>query len=97
MPKVWGVPWIPVASIGTNCFLMGSIDKESFIRFSVFTTMIVVYYALVGLHASYDATVDSSTASLEARDLKAGVAVPETNSSSTKCNLNHVDIATLAP
>jgi len=60
-PKVWGVPlipWLPAASIGTNIFFMGSIDRDSFWRFGAFIALIIVYYALVGLHASYDAALE---------------------------------------
>ncbi|GMH31053.1 hypothetical protein Nepgr_032896 [Nepenthes gracilis] len=56
-PKVWGVPfvpWFPSASILVNIFLLASIDKDSFIRFGVWTVLLLVYYLLIGLHASYD-------------------------------------------
>ncbi|XP_057416634.1 cationic amino acid transporter 1 [Lotus japonicus] len=56
-PKLWGVPlvpWIPSLSIAINIFLLGSIDKDSFIRFTVWTGFLLVYYVLLGLHASYD-------------------------------------------
>ncbi|XP_009627441.1 cationic amino acid transporter 1-like [Nicotiana tomentosiformis] len=56
-PKVWGVPlvpWIPSASIAINFFLLASMDKDSFIRFAVWTVFLLVYYVLLGLHASYD-------------------------------------------
>ncbi|GMH26062.1 hypothetical protein Nepgr_027905 [Nepenthes gracilis] len=56
-PKVWGVPlvpWLPSASIMINIFLLGSIDKDSFIRFAAWTALLLVYYFLLGLHASYD-------------------------------------------
>ena len=56
-PKLWGVPlvpWLPSASIAINIFLLGSIDKDSFIRFGVWTLIILVYYVFFGLHASYD-------------------------------------------
>ncbi|KAK7399648.1 hypothetical protein VNO78_10835 [Psophocarpus tetragonolobus] len=56
-PKLWGVPlvpWLPSLSIAINIFLLGSIDKESFIRFGIWTGILLVYYALLGLHASYD-------------------------------------------
>ncbi|KAG6555477.1 hypothetical protein Mapa_002712 [Marchantia paleacea] len=59
-PKVWGVPlmpWIPSASIGINIFLMGSIDRDAFIRFGIWTVIILVYYVFLGLHASYDAAM----------------------------------------
>ncbi|XP_062095376.1 cationic amino acid transporter 1-like [Humulus lupulus] len=56
-PKLWGVPlvpWLPSASIAINIFLLGSIDKDSFIRFGVWTLIILGYYFFFGLHASYD-------------------------------------------
>ncbi|KAL3833702.1 hypothetical protein ACJIZ3_008438 [Penstemon smallii] len=56
-PKLWGVPlvpWLPSASIAINIFLLGSIDKDSFIRFAVWTVLLLVYYFFFGLHASYD-------------------------------------------
>ncbi|KAK1375557.1 cationic amino acid transporter 1-like [Heracleum sosnowskyi] len=57
-PKLWGVPWmpwLPSASVAINVFIMGSIDGPSFIRFSIWTAGLLVYYVFVGLHASYDA------------------------------------------
>nr|XP_009794088.1 PREDICTED: cationic amino acid transporter 1-like [Nicotiana sylvestris] len=56
-PKLWGVPlvpWLPSASIAINIFLLGSIDKKSFIRFGAWTGFLLVYYLFFGLHASYD-------------------------------------------
>ncbi|XP_028797697.1 cationic amino acid transporter 1-like [Neltuma alba] len=56
-PKHWGVPlvpWLPSLSIAINVFLLGSIDKKSFIRFGIWTAFLLVYYVLFGLHASYD-------------------------------------------
>ncbi|RCV43543.1 hypothetical protein SEVIR_9G308300v4 [Setaria viridis] len=56
-PKVWGVPlvpWLPSLSIATNVFLMGSLGKDAFIRFGLCTAVMLVYYVLVGLHATYD-------------------------------------------
>ncbi|XP_047310885.1 cationic amino acid transporter 1-like [Impatiens glandulifera] len=55
--KVWGVPlvpWLPSISIAINIFLLGSIDKDSFIRFGAWTVALLVYYLFFGLHASYD-------------------------------------------
>lgn len=60
-PKVWGVPlvpWLPSASIAVNIFLLGSIDKDSFIRFGIWTCLLMVYYFLFGLHASYDTAME---------------------------------------
>ncbi|KAG5573691.1 hypothetical protein H5410_063457 [Solanum commersonii] len=56
-PKLWGVPlvpWLPSASIAINIFLLGSLDRASFMRFGVWTGFLLVYYLLFGLHASYD-------------------------------------------
>ncbi|KAK6932091.1 Amino acid/polyamine transporter I [Dillenia turbinata] len=55
--KLWGVPlvpWLPSASIAINIFLLGSIDKDSFMRFGIWTVILLIYYFLFGLHASYD-------------------------------------------
>ncbi|GJT39935.1 cationic amino acid transporter 1-like protein [Tanacetum coccineum] len=56
-PKMWGVPlvpWLPSTSIAINIFLLGSIDRDSFIRFAGWTGFLLVYYFLFGLHAAYD-------------------------------------------
>lgn len=56
-PKLWGVPlvpWLPSLSIAINIFLLGTIDKKSYIRFTIWTGFLLVYYVLLGLHASYD-------------------------------------------
>ncbi|XP_050221024.1 cationic amino acid transporter 1-like [Mercurialis annua] len=61
-PKLWGVPlvpWLPSASILINIFLLGSIDKDSFIRFGIWSAALLVYYFLFGLHASYDTARES--------------------------------------
>ncbi|KAJ4975752.1 hypothetical protein NE237_000858 [Protea cynaroides] len=56
-PKVWGVPlvpWLPSASIAINIFLLASIDRASFMRFGIWTALLLLYYFFLGLHASYD-------------------------------------------
>lgn len=56
-PKTWGVPyvpWLPSASIALNMFLLGSIDMDSFVRFGIWTLILLSYYIAIGLHASYD-------------------------------------------
>ncbi|KAF2310794.1 hypothetical protein GH714_017284 [Hevea brasiliensis] len=61
-PKLWGVPlvpWLPSASILVNIFLLGSIDRASFVRFGVWTVILLIYYFLFGLHASYDTAKES--------------------------------------
>lgn len=67
-PKLWGVPlvpWLPSLSIGINIFLLGSIDGASFVRFAVWTVIILVYYFFFGLHAAYDTAKDSEAKRLE--------------------------------
>ncbi|KAK7329371.1 hypothetical protein VNO77_23533 [Canavalia gladiata] len=57
VPRVWGVPlvpWLPSMSIATNIFLMGSLEYDAFIRFGVCTVVMLIYYFLFGLHATYD-------------------------------------------
>ncbi|EEF35774.1 cationic amino acid transporter, putative [Ricinus communis] len=61
-PKLWGVPlvpWLPSVSILINIFLLGSIDGASFGRFGVWTGILLIYYLLFGLHASYDTAKES--------------------------------------
>ncbi|KAI4390171.1 hypothetical protein MLD38_002310 [Melastoma candidum] len=56
-PKFWGVPlvpWLPSLSIGMNLFLIGSLGSEAFWRFIICTVLMILYYLLVGLHATYD-------------------------------------------
>ncbi|XVE48514.1 hypothetical protein DITRI_Ditri01bG0007900 [Diplodiscus trichospermus] len=64
-PKLWGVPyvpWLPSASIAINIFMLGSVDGTSFIRFGIWTAALLLYYFLLGLHASYDAAKESGEA-----------------------------------
>ncbi|XP_060193727.1 cationic amino acid transporter 1-like [Lycium barbarum] len=73
-PKTWGLPlmpWIPSASIAINVFIMSSIDGASFMRFSVWTVILLVYYLLVGLHATYDAARESESKGTNATDIEA--------------------------
>ncbi|KAL8130321.1 hypothetical protein V2J09_019476 [Rumex salicifolius] len=72
-PKVWGVPlvpWLPSASIFINIFLLGSIDKMSFMRFGVWTALLLVYYVFLGLHASYDTAKGNLTMAGNAMEMK---------------------------
>ncbi|KAK7411722.1 hypothetical protein VNO78_03159 [Psophocarpus tetragonolobus] len=71
-PSLWGVPlvpWLPSISIFINIFLLGSIDKDSFIRFGIWTVFLLVYYILFGLHASYDTAKEFETQSSTEREL----------------------------
>ncbi|XP_059668364.1 cationic amino acid transporter 1-like [Cornus florida] len=68
-PKLWGVPlvpWLPSASIAINVFIMGSIDGPSFLRFLLWTAFLLVYYLLLGLHASYDAAKEADQRRVDA-------------------------------
>ncbi|PIN11639.1 Amino acid transporter [Handroanthus impetiginosus] len=72
-PKVWGVPlvpWLPSASIAINIFLLGSFDKESFVRFGLWTVFLLVYYVFIGLHASYDTAKSSELKAVEERTFR---------------------------
>ncbi|KAJ7969069.1 Cationic amino acid transporter like [Quillaja saponaria] len=67
-PKLWGVPlvpWLPSLSIAINIFLLGSIDKKSFVRFGVWTGFLLVYYVFFGLHAAYDTAKESEVKRIE--------------------------------
>ncbi|KAF5752706.1 cationic amino acid transporter 1-like [Tripterygium wilfordii] len=60
--KQWGVPllpWLPSASIAINIFIMGSFDHSSYVRFGIWTLILLVYYLFVALHASYDAAKET--------------------------------------
>ncbi|KAL6135397.1 hypothetical protein ACLB2K_067625 [Fragaria x ananassa] len=55
--KVWGVPLVPLSpavTTGINVFLIGSLGYLAFLRFAICTAVMVVYYLLVGVHATYD-------------------------------------------
>jgi APA family basic amino acid/polyamine antiporter len=72
-PKFWGVPcvpWIPSLSIATNLFLLGSMDKDSYIRFGGWTVIMLIYYVLYGLHASYDVAHEASSSSLKSKAIE---------------------------
>ncbi|KAI3439170.1 uncharacterized protein J3R85_005129 [Psidium guajava] len=80
-PKLWGVPlvpWLPSASIAINIFLLGSIDGASFRRFGMWTGLLLLYYLLFGLHASYD-TAKESRQTKEWRKIEEGKVSSTTN------------------
>ncbi|XP_054787012.1 cationic amino acid transporter 7, chloroplastic-like [Prosopis cineraria] len=62
-PEFWGVPlmpWIPSVSIFLNVFLLGSLDRPSYVRFGYFSAFAVLVYVLYSVHASFDAEGDGS-------------------------------------
>jgi APA family basic amino acid/polyamine antiporter len=79
------MPWLPSLSIATNLFLMGSLGAQAFVRFGVCTAVMMLYYVLVGLHATYDVAHDGSGEEPRADhgdaagDEKAAVAVAATD------------------
>ncbi|XP_010449114.1 PREDICTED: cationic amino acid transporter 1-like [Camelina sativa] len=84
-PKVWGVPlvpWLPSASIAINIFLLGSIDVKSFIRFAIWTGVLLVYYVLFGLHATYDTAKATLKEKMALQEAEEGGVVAD-NSAST--------------
>lgn len=89
-PKVWGVPlvpWLPSASIAVNIFLLGSIDKDSYIRFAIWTCFLMVYYLLFGLHASYDTAMEMGKMGAPENAMELGK-VEGRNSSATQGGLD---------
>ncbi|KAK1382717.1 Cationic amino acid transporter 6, chloroplastic [Heracleum sosnowskyi] len=61
--KFWGVPlmpWIPSISIFLNVFLLGALDRPSYVRFGFFSVIIVLVYVLYSVHASFDAEENGS-------------------------------------
>lgn len=71
-PKVWGVPlvpWVPSLSIAMNTFLIGSLGAAAIWRFFICSAVMLVYYVLAGVHATYDvAHVDRRDVKLEEGD-----------------------------
>ncbi|PHT31457.1 Cationic amino acid transporter 6, chloroplastic [Capsicum baccatum] len=62
-PEFWGVPlmpWIPSMSIFLNIFLLGSLDRPSYVRFGFFSALAVLFYVLYSVHASFDAEEDGT-------------------------------------
>ncbi|XP_011082871.1 cationic amino acid transporter 8, vacuolar [Sesamum indicum] len=72
VPKVWGVPlvpWLPSLSIAMNVFLIGSLGTVAIWRFFICSAIMLVYYILAGVHATYDvAHMDRQEPKLEEGD-----------------------------
>ncbi|XP_024157909.1 cationic amino acid transporter 1 [Rosa chinensis] len=74
-PRLWGVPlvpWLPSASIAVNIFILGSIDGASYLRFGIWTLVLLVYYIFVALHASYDAAQETQSIANAETNMEAG-------------------------
>ncbi|KAI3470628.1 hypothetical protein Pfo_027291 [Paulownia fortunei] len=62
-PEFWGLPlmpWIPSISIFLNIFLLGSLDRPSYVRFGFFSGLAVLVYVLYSVHSSFDAEEDGT-------------------------------------
>ncbi|GJN13746.1 hypothetical protein PR202_gb00487 [Eleusine coracana subsp. coracana] len=69
-PELWGVPampWVPAASVFLNVFLLGSLDRPSYVRFGVFSAAAVAVYLLYSVHASFDADEGTHAAVLHSK------------------------------
>ncbi|KAJ0657960.1 putative cationic amino acid transporter [Helianthus annuus] len=92
-PKVWGapfVPWLPSGSIALNLFMMGSIDGASFLRFMGWTAVLLTYYVLVGLHASYDASKETVKMQVEDNEVERGNNGERVSATSEPVELNTI-------
>lgn len=72
--KIWGVPlvpWLPSLSIFINIFLIGSLGAAAVWRFVVCTAVMMLYYLLAGVHATYD-VAHQNKAPLAIEEGKAG-------------------------
>lgn len=71
VPKVWGVPlvpWVPCLSIAMNLFLIGSLGKEAFLRFVICSSVMILYYVFIGVHATYDVAHRNEEATTKVED-----------------------------
>ncbi|KAL6530907.1 Cationic amino acid transporter 7, chloroplastic [Orobanche gracilis] len=71
-PEFWGVPympWIPCVSIFLNIFLLGSLDGPSYVRFGVFSALMVLVYVLYSVHSSFDADKNETVIKNSAREI----------------------------
>ncbi|XP_022555817.2 cationic amino acid transporter 1 [Brassica napus] len=85
-PKLWGVPlvpWLPSASIAINIFLLGSIDAKSYIRFAIWTGVLLVYYFLFGLHATYDTAKETLKEKMALQNAEEGSVAAESSGAAT--------------
>lgn len=75
-PEFWGVPlmpWIPSISIFLNIFLLGNLDRRSYVRFGFFSALAVVVYVLYSVHASFDAEEDGTLSQKNCEIMKESV------------------------
>ncbi|XP_002973649.2 cationic amino acid transporter 6, chloroplastic [Selaginella moellendorffii] len=62
-PADWGaplMPWLAAVSIFLNVFLLGSVDWQSYRRFGLWSIVVVIFYVVYSVHASFDAESNRS-------------------------------------
>ncbi|PIN26633.1 Amino acid transporter [Handroanthus impetiginosus] len=75
-PEFWGVPlmpWVPSISIFLNIFLLGSLDRPSYVRFGFFSALAVVIYVLYSVHSSFDAEKEGALSQKNGESVKESV------------------------
>ncbi|KAI5078347.1 hypothetical protein GOP47_0006018 [Adiantum capillus-veneris] len=89
--KQWQAPFMPflaVASIFLNVFLMGSINLAAFARFAIWSVVACIFYLVFSLHSSHDACSNMQTTSLQKS--------PSKLESLSMANLANLEISTNA-
>lgn len=79
-PEFWGVPlmpWIPSISIFLNIFLLGSLDKPSYVRFGFFSGLTVLVYVFYSVHSSFDAERDGTLSRTKEESIESEVHTPK--------------------
>lgn len=79
-PEFWGVPlmpWIPSISIFLNIFLLGSLDRPSYVRFGFFSALAVLVYVFYSVHASFDAEEDGTLSQKNIEMVKESIEVQD--------------------
>ncbi|KAH6802428.1 cationic amino acid transporter 6 [Perilla frutescens var. frutescens] len=72
-PENWGVPfmpWIPSISIFLNIFLLGALNKGSYLRFGFFSALTVLVYVAYSVHSSFDAEEDGTLSQKAGESIK---------------------------
>ncbi|KAL0370447.1 UNVERIFIED_CONTAM: Cationic amino acid transporter 7, chloroplastic [Sesamum angustifolium] len=75
-PEFWGVPlmpWIPSISIFLNIFLLGALDRPSYVRFGFFSALVVLVYVLYSVHSSFDAEEDGTLSQKTGESMKESI------------------------
>lgn len=71
------MPWIPSISIFLNIFLLGSLDRPSYVRFGFFSALAVLVYVLYSVHASFDAEEDGKLSQNNGEIVKESIVIED--------------------